>query len=294
MPVLPLILAVVALVGVAVLMYPQIAGWFSQYAQSRVIEEYSVGLSDDQVLADEIAAARAYNAGLVGGDAAVAAGERVVQSVSGAASDDDVYDSLLNADGHGVMARIKIPSIGVDLPILHGTSDDVLEKAIGHLEGTALPVGGVDTHSVLTGHRGLASAELFTNLDKVAEGDTFTIEVFGEVLTYRVVRTLVVAPDETETLYPERGRDLVTLVTCTPLGINSHRILVTAERITPTPIEDVQAAGAVPDVPGFPWWALVLGGAVVVAGVYVWVSGRPGVVVAPTSATAAGDQREAT
>ncbi|WP_372457104.1 class C sortase [Microbacterium allomyrinae] len=181
---------------------------------------------------------------------------------------------MLRADETGLMARIKIPSIGVDLPISHGTSDATLAKGVGHLEGTALPVGGASTHSVLTGHRGLADAELFTNLDRVVVGDTFTIETFGEVLTYEVTETQVVSPDQTETLYPQRGVDLVTLVTCTPLGINTHRILVTGERILPTPVRDLDAAGQRPDIPGFPWWALGASGAVVVAGAYVWFSAR--------------------
>lgn len=173
------------------------------------------------------------------------------------------------------MARIKIPAINVDLPVYHGTSDQVLLEGVGHLEGTALPVGGPSTHAVLTGHRGLAEAELFTNLDRVEVGDTFTVEVFGEVLTYQVRQTQVVEPTDTETLYPVLGEDLITLVTCTPLGINTQRILVTGERITPTPIEDVKAMGTRPEVPGPPWWAAVIAVAFVSVCYYVYVSGRP-------------------
>jgi sortase A len=172
------------------------------------------------------------------------------------------------------MARIKIPSINVDLPIYHGTGEAVLEHGVGHLEGTALPVGGASTHSVLTGHRGLATAELFTHLDQVKVDDTFTIEVFGEVLSYRVVTTLVVEPSETQSLLPQRDEDLVTLVTCTPLGVNSHRILVTGERIIPTPQADLDAAGESPDIPGFPWWMIVAGAVLATAALYVWLSGR--------------------
>lgn len=164
--------------------------------------------------------------------------------------------------------------IDVDLPIYHGTSDVTLLRGIGHLEGTALPVGGNGTHAVLTGHRGLAESELFTHLDRLAVGDTFTIEVFGQVLTYRVGETKVVDPSDTETLYPVRGKDLVTLVTCTPLGINSQRILVTGERVTPTPARDLAHAGARPDIPGFPWWVVVIGAAVAVLTLYVWWMGH--------------------
>ncbi len=171
-------------------------------------------------------------------------------------------------------------------------TDDVLERGTGHLEGTALPVGGASTHAVLTGHRGLATAELFTHLDRVAVGDTFTIEVFGEVLSYRVSVTRVVAPEDTETLYPQTGRDLVTLVTCTPLGINSHRILVTGERILPTPVDDVAAAGARPDIPGFPWWAVILGAVVLALAAYVWAAGRQS-ADGPATASGATDLRRA-
>lgn len=171
------------------------------------------------------------------------------------------------------MGRLRIPVIDADLPIYHGTSDAVLERGVGHLQGTSLPVGGADQHSVLTAHRGLASSELFSHLDRVEIDDRFTIEVFGEVLTYRVVDTQVVRPDATESLYPQIGKDLVTLVTCTPLGVNSHRILVTGERITPTPTEDLDRAGDVPEVPGFPWWVVIIGGAVILLSAAVWRAG---------------------
>ena len=182
---------------------------------------------------------------------------------------------MLAGDADGLMARIKIPSIKLDLPIYHGTSEDVLERGIGHLEGTALPVGGQSTHSVVTGHRGLATSELFSKLNEVEVDDTFTIEVFGELLSYRVIETLVVEPQDTESLLIRPGKDLMTLVTCTPLGINSHRILVTGERVIPTPQADLDAAGDAPDVPGFPWWMFAAGGVVVGAGTYVYISGRP-------------------
>ena len=259
--------------GVAVLLYPSAAGWFTQYHQSLRIDEYSATVRElaPQTRHEAITDAAGYNAALVDGSSVVGAGERKPVADGGT---DAAYGDLLRADDAGLMARIKIPVIDADLPIYHGTSDEVLARGIGHLEGTALPVGGDSTHAVLTGHRGLADAELFTNLDRVAVGDTFTVEVFGEVLTYQVIDTKVVDPDETETLYPQRGEDLVTLVTCTPLGINSHRILVTGERILPTPPQDVKTAGQRPDVPGFPWWALGVGGAVVVAGAYVVFSAR--------------------
>jgi len=272
---LPLLIAVVCMVGVVILLYPTGASWFSSIAQSEQLGNYTHDIKDvgpvgrQQALAD----ARAYNATLTG-DATIQANTRLPQANDTSQSSEAAYDKLLAADPYGLMARIKIPSINADLPIYHGTSEAVLEKGIGHLEGTSLPVGGAGTHAVLTGHRGLATSTLFTHLDQVKVGDTFTIEVFGEVLTYRVNSTKVVQPDETKSLYPQRGKDLVTLVTCTPLGINSERILVTGERILPTPIKDVAAANKPAGV-DFPWWMLQLAGALLVASAYVWFSGRP-------------------
>lgn len=271
---LALIVAVIGLVGVLVLTYPTAAGWFSQYEQSQMIDDYSEDVQEigPDNLAVELERARQYNSELIGG-AEVAANERV--PIAGGASADNEYASLLSADDQGLMARLRVPAAGIDLPVYHGTTEETLQKGVGHLEGTALPVGGDDTHAVLTAHRGLASSTLFTNLDQVAEGDEFTIEVFGEVITYRVVSTQVVAPEDTETLYPSAGEDLVTLVTCTPLGVNSHRILVTGERLLPTPPEQVADAGLTPDIPGFPWWAFPIACAVAVLGLFVWFAGRP-------------------
>lgn len=184
------------------------------------------------------------------------------------------YNAILRTDESGLMARLRIPAIDVDLPVYHGTSDATLLQGAGHLEGTSLPVGGPGTRSVITAHRGLANATMFTNLDRVKIGDTFTIEVFGKVLAYKVRETKVVEPTETESLRSVPGKDLVTLVTCTPLGINTHRILVTAERIEPTPAKDLANAHATSDLPRFPWWAVWFSAGLLVAAVYVWRSGR--------------------
>jgi sortase A len=272
----------VSLAGASLLLYPAAAAWFSSVEQSREIDKLTQGITDlgAETLRERLSEAREYNQNLSGGGAEVAANERLPlandpQGTDGQGGDGEGYFSLLRGDVEGLMARVKIPSIDVDLPIYHGTSDTVLEHGIGHLEGTALPVGGSSTHSVITGHRGLATSELFTHLDQVDVDDTFTIEVFGEVLVYRVIETLVVEPEDTESLLIQPGRDLLTLVTCTPLGINSHRILVTGERVYPTPQEDLDASGQSPDIPGFPWWMFIAGGAVAVAGGYVWLAGRP-------------------
>lgn len=273
-PVGALLVALVALIGVGILSYPATASWFSQYNQSKLVGDYGhqVKNGTDPTAAQELTLAHAYNDALDSG-AQVEANQRI-PSGSGTSSNSRLdYWKMLAAVPTGVMARLRIPSIHADLPIYHGTSDDTLQHGVGHLEGTSLPVGGVGTHAVLTGHRGLASATLFTNLDQVSAGDTFTIEVFGEVLAYRVVTTQVVDPDQTESLRPQAGRDLVTLVTCTPLGINSQRILVTGERLLPTPRSAIrQTVSGV----GFPWWIVWLSAAVAVAGIYVWRAGyRP-------------------
>lgn len=247
------------------------------FHQSQLILTYAgeVHEQDAAMIREQLDLAHRYNESLAGG-ALVAAGERLPLSDESRLPSAFVYEDLLRVNTAGFMARIKIPAIQVDLPIYHGTSDETLLQGVGHLEGTALPVGGANTHSVLTAHRGLASAELFSNLNHVDMGDTFTIEVFGEVLSYRVVETAVVEPDETQALFPQVGRDLVTLVTCTPLGINSHRILVTGERIIPTPQSDLRQAGASPDVPGPPWWAVGLGATTTVLVGYVWRMGFAG------------------
>lgn len=287
LPRLALVVAVIGLAGVLVLTYPAAAGWFSQYEQSQMIDDYSEEVQEigPDILAAELERARQYNADLIGG-AEVAANERVPVAEGSTAAED--YTSLLSADDQGLMARLRVPAAGIDLPIYHGASEETLQKGVGHLEGTALPVGGDDTHAVLTAHRGLASSTLFTNLDQVAAGDEFTIEVFGEVLTYRVVSTQVVAPEDTETLYPSAGEDLVTLVTCTPLGVNSHRILVTGERLLPTPPEQIADAGLTPDIPGFPWWVFPIAGALAVLGLFVWFAGRPPRIRNDSSATPSG------
>ncbi|UTX54901.1 class C sortase [Leucobacter aridicollis] len=262
------------LLGVSVLLYPTTASWFSQVNQSSLVGLYDAEIDEVKPdVATQLTAARAYNEALSAG-ALLAAGVNVAVGngeMSGLPQD---YRAQLKTPS-GVMSRLRIPTINVDLPIAHGTDDDTLLRGLGHLEGTSLPVGGRSTRSVITGHRGLASSRMFTDLDRVKNGDTFTLETFGEVLTYRVTEILVVEPDQTETLHQVAGRDLVTLITCTPLGVNSHRILVTGERITPTPVKDIAAAGTPSGLPGFPWWAAGFVGAIAVGAMYVRWTTRP-------------------
>lgn len=170
--------------------------------------------------------ARAYNRNLVG-----------IGSLSdpfsngGNQTEDDVYEQLLDIDGTGMMGYIEIPKIKILLPIYHGTSERVLQSGVGHLEHTSLPVGGKSTHAVLSGHRGLANAKIFTDLNKMEKGDVFYIKVLTRTFTYQVDQILTVEPTETKALEIEEGKDYVTLVTCTPYGINTHRLLVRGRRI---------------------------------------------------------------
>ena len=269
-----LIPALLGLLGMLAFTYPTAASWMSQYNQSKVVADYSSGVDNvDPDAATQIAQAHDYNDALSVG--AVLEANTNVPTGSGTGDQALDYESILSVNPAGLMARLRIPSIDLDLPVYHGTSDSVLLAGLGHLQGTSLPVGGAGTRSVITGHRGLAEATMFTDLDRVRTGDTLTLEVFGEVLTYRVTESRVVEPDETEALRAEPGRDLVTLVTCTPLGINTHRILVTAERVTPTPVADLEAAGGVSQLPRFPWWAVWLGGGTLLVGLYLWRAGYP-------------------
>lgn len=269
-----------ALTGIVLLSYTPAASWLSQYQQSRLIDTYNdsllrerqtTGNETGQAAAGEaLADARAYNEKLRSG-AILAPNTNIPRSAGETAGNE--YHELLKGPAE-VMARIRIPGIDVDLPVYHGTSDLTLLRGAGHLQGTSLPVGGESTHSVITAHRGLAEATMFTDLDRMRAGDTFTIEVMGEVLVYEVRQTQVVAPEEQEALYPQEGRDLLTLVTCTPLGVNTHRILVTGERVIPTPQEEVDKALRDPDLPRFPWWLFLSGGGVVTVIGYLWLAGR--------------------
>jgi sortase A len=268
-----LLTAAVAVVGATILAYSPAASWLSAYNQSLVVGRYTDSIQRaSPPPSEQLAAARAYNADLSAG--AVLEADSNVPTGKGksrpGASD---YWTLLDTPDRA-MARIQIPKIGVDLPIYHGTSDAVLRKGAGHLRGTSLPVGGRSTHAVITAHRGLAEATMFTDLDKLERGDRFVVTTFGEVLAYRVVDTRVVEPEDTATLRQEPGRDLVTLVTCTPLGINTHRILVTGSRISPTPQADRQVGEKAAAGLAFPWWAVLYLGGLLLIGLYVWRAGR--------------------
>lgn len=226
--------------GAAVFCYPAISNYLNQKNQTRVVQHYeqTVTAQDDALLAEEWAKAEEYNENL--------AGDPVHDPFvpgSGYALPDNYLD-VLNIDG--VMGRITIPKIGVDLPIYHGTDAETLEKGVGHIESTSLPIGGEYRHAVLTGHRGLPSAELFTRLDELEPGDQFYLHVLDATLAYQVDQILTVEPQELENLVAEPGQDYVTLVTCTPYGINTHRMLVRGTRVpyVPEAEQSTQAAAA--------------------------------------------------
>lgn len=217
--VLPMLAALLALVGIAIASYPPMAQWFSQYKQSKVVNSYSTAVATglDPSSEEQFTEAREYNEALSVG-ALLEANANVPRGVGNEDQGGFDYDSLLNVGDTGLMGRIKIPAINADLPIYHGTSDETLLKGIGHLKGTSLPVGGIGTRAVLTGHRGLADAELFTKLNEVVVGDEITLEILDQALSYRVTEIKIVEPEDTEELQAVPGRDLVTLVTCTPPG----------------------------------------------------------------------------
>ena len=217
-----LILILVFFVGLSVMLYPTISDYVNQRNQSRAVANYaqSVDTMTDADYSAYFDAADAFNA-------QVAANENALyrpDQLSG-------YYDTLDITGTGIMGYITIAKIGVELPIYHGTSDSVLQIAAGHLEGTSLPVGGASTHAVISAHRGLPSAKLFTNLDQLEVGDTFTITVLDRMLTYEVDKISIVLPTETDELKIAEGKDYVTLMTCTPYGINTHRLLVRGRRV---------------------------------------------------------------
>lgn len=219
-----IVLVILLLIGLSLLLYPTVSDYWNSFHQTRAIATYAENVAAlDNASYDAIwDAARQYNRNLCSRSNSFLLSEEQKAE----------YESLLDISGQGVMGYIEIPEIDVSLPIYHGTEDPVLQVAVGHLEWTSLPVGGESTHCVLSGHRGLPSAKLFTDLDKLREGDTFLLRVLDEILTYEVDQILIVEPQDTAALEIAEGEDYCTLVTCTPYGINTHRLLVRGRRIT--------------------------------------------------------------
>ncbi len=225
------ILFLVLLAGLSLLLYPSFSDYWNSLHQSRAITVYadSVAQLDDDRYKEILDEAVAYNESLT---------QRLNQFSLTAQQRKD-YPKMLNVESNGVMGYIEIPSIRCTLPIYHGIDEAVLQVAIGHIDWTSLPTGGINTHTVLSGHRGLPSAKLFSELDKLREGDLFMIRVLDELFTYEVDQILIVEPTEVDPLLIEEGKALCTLVTCTPYGVNTHRMLVRGHRVE-NPKEAVQ------------------------------------------------------
>ena len=221
-----ILLVFVFFVGLSVMLYPSISDYWNSLHHSRAIVDYDAvyqSMSDDDTEA-LFEAARQYNDRL-----------REIPFPLMNHEQAEGYEELLNIGGTGIMGYLDIEKIGVELPIYHGTSDGVLNVAVGHVQGTSLPTGGENTHAVFSAHRGLPSAKLFSDLDKLEPGDTFVVTVLGRQMTYLVDQVLIVEPHEVEALDVTEGKDYCTLVTCTPYGINSHRILVRGVRTDNAP-----------------------------------------------------------
>ncbi len=218
-----IMLILMLVIGLSLLLYPSFSDYWNSFTQSRAIVSYAEQVAElDTEQYDHLwQGAYAYNEGLLD--------RRNMYLLSDEQRAE--YERLLNLGGNGIMAYIEIPSINCMLPIYHGTSESVLSIAIGHLDWTSLPVGGASSHCVVSGHRGLPSAKLFSDLDQLKVGDYFMLNVLDEVLTYEVDQIRIVEPDVTEDLLIQEGKDLCTLVTCTPYGINTHRMLVRGHRV---------------------------------------------------------------
>lgn len=238
--VITVILVLVLITGLSLLLYPTVSNYWNALHQTKAITEYNeaVAAMNEEDLRALWQSAEEYN-------------QKLPEHANPYQLNEEEYRDYmgqLNINGNGVMGSIEIPAIDVKLPIYHGTSESVLNVAAGHLEWSSLPVGGAGSHCVLSGHRGLPSAKLFTHLDKLAEGDLFVLHVLDEVLTYEVDQILIVEPQNTEPLRIVEGEDLCTLVTCTPYGINTHRLLVRGHRVENSAAEDASrvSSDAVP------------------------------------------------
>ena len=218
-----ILLILILLIGLSLMLYPSFADWWNSFHSSRSIANYveQVANIDDAQYEELWDAAWDYNQSLL----------HRPNDFLLPDEQQEIYKSLLDFGGNGIMGYIEIPMIDVMLPIYHGTKESVLQIAVGHLDWTSLPVGGAGSHCVVSGHRGLPSARLFTDLDKLKVGDVFMLHVLNEILTYEIDQILIVEPQDTDPLLIEPGKDLCTMITCTPYGINSHRMLVRGHRI---------------------------------------------------------------
>ncbi len=218
-----IILYLVLFSGLCLLLYPTVSDWWNSFHQSRAISNYAetVELISPEEREAAIEAARQYNARVASGEQTFLLSDEELEE----------YNSLLNLTGDGIIGYLRIPVIDVNLPIYHTVSEEVLQIGVGHIPGSSLPVGGAGTHCLLSAHRGLPSSRLFTDLNLMQEGDIFTVTVLEQTVTYQVDQVRIVLPEAVDNIAVEEGRDYCTLVTCTPYGVNTHRILVRGHRV---------------------------------------------------------------
>lgn len=218
-----IILCITFITGLSLLLYPTVSNYWNSQHQTQAVVDYTERIEkmDDSEKLAEIDRAREYNLGLVDN------GRRFSPNKE----EKEIYNSILSVDDNGMMGYITIPELRLKLAIYHGVDESVLQVGIGHIEGSSLPVGGQSTHCVISGHRGLPSAKLFTDIDKLVVGDVFMLHVYDEMLTYEIDQILIVEPEDYSALAIEEGKDFCTLVTCTPYGINTHRLLVRGHRV---------------------------------------------------------------
>jgi sortase A len=266
-----IVIILIFLAGLSLLLYPFVANQWNNHRQKQLIGNYESVISDKEAAgnidyAAEMKKAEAYNDALL---PSILPDSFAVADAS--TETDSSYEDSLNIAGDGMMGIVEIPKIAIKLPIYHGTGDEVLQKAAGHLEGSSLPIGGESTHAVISAHRGLPSASLFTDLDQLEIGDHFLIHVLDETLCYEVDQILVVDPEDTSALAVEDGEDLVTLLTCTPYGVNTQRLMVRGHRV---PYEEQAVADEQTPLSGFSLhtnyllWVVV---GIVITGVFILI-----------------------
>lgn len=275
-----LLLQLAAMVGIGALLYPAASDWFATLGHHAEVSGYLREVEAMPVGEREatLEIARQYNAfvpqGMLRDPYSPGAGTDELGS--GELGSDSAYEQVLSVSDNGVIGELRYPRLGIGLPIYHGTSEDVLSKGVGHLYGSSLPVGGPSTHAVLTSHSGLVRASLFTRLPEARVGDTFEVSVLGETHYYTVDRIETVLPDQTEGLGILPGKDFVTLITCTPTGINSHRLLVRGVRTAaPAQSGDQTVVAGDGKTAGFPWWAVGFIGASGAVGYLLLAPRRP-------------------
>lgn len=284
--------AVLAIIGLLIASYPAISQWFSDHRKANIVTGYAedVQRAGSRELLEVREAARGYNAAMP--EVLLSDPYSKSDAREGVGGAWELYRQQLRVDGSEMMARVTVPAVGIDVPVFHGTDDATLQKGAGHLFGSSLPVGGPSTHSVITAHTALTESKMFDTLGRVVEGDHFTISVAGETLVYRADQITTVLPHEIGNLITEPGRDLVTLVTCTPYAVNTHRLLVRGERVSDTSEIRIETIVSDDGSPGFPWWTTwTVGGSAMIAGFAIWAS-RSRSLERPSSNEASGSPED--